>query len=117
MIGIMQIQISVSVYYIKTRVVGNAKDKIYNLNRQLHLNKTQTQLQLTNHINYPGYFLLLLVPLTIAGFYKPYIDQFPGFNQTLPPLFIYTLSTINICKSNHWFGLEATLNFGCYSAK
>ena len=30
-----------------------------------------------------GYFLLLLVPLTIAGFFKTYINQFPKFNENI----------------------------------
>lgn len=28
-----------------------------------------------------GYFMLLLIPLTIAGFYKTYIGQYPDFNN------------------------------------
>jgi hypothetical protein len=32
---------------------------------------------------YLGYFFLLLVPLTIAGFYKTYIVQFPNFKENI----------------------------------
>jgi hypothetical protein len=32
---------------------------------------------------YLGYFLLLLIPLTIAGFYKTYIVQFPNFTENI----------------------------------
>lgn len=32
---------------------------------------------------YPGYFLLLLIPLTIAGFFKTYISQFPDFGEDI----------------------------------
>jgi len=32
---------------------------------------------------YLGYFFLLLIPLTIAGFYKTYIVQFPNFNENI----------------------------------
>jgi len=30
-----------------------------------------------------GYFFLLLIPLTIAGFYKTYIVQFPNFKESI----------------------------------
>ena len=32
---------------------------------------------------YLGYFFLLLIPLTIAGFYKTYIVQFPNFKENI----------------------------------
>lgn len=32
---------------------------------------------------YLGYFLLLLIPLTFAGFYKTYIGQFPNFDENI----------------------------------
>jgi hypothetical protein len=32
---------------------------------------------------YLGYFFLLLIPLTIAGFYKTYIVQFPNFRENI----------------------------------
>lgn len=32
---------------------------------------------------YLGYFFLLLIPLTIAGFYKTYIVQFPNFKTNI----------------------------------
>jgi hypothetical protein len=32
---------------------------------------------------YLGYFFLLLIPLTIAGFYKTYIVQFPSFKANI----------------------------------
>lgn len=32
---------------------------------------------------YLGYFFLLLIPLTIAGFYKTYINQFPNFEKNI----------------------------------
>ena len=32
---------------------------------------------------YLGYFLLLLIPLTFAGFYKTYIGQFPDFEEKI----------------------------------
>ena len=35
---------------------------------------------------YLGYFFLLLIPLTIAGFYKTYIVQFPNFKANVTPL-------------------------------
>ncbi|HMG90422.1 MAG TPA: hypothetical protein VK589_10185 [Chryseolinea sp.] len=34
---------------------------------------------------YLGYFFLLLIPLTIAGFYKTYIVQFPNFKENITP--------------------------------
>lgn len=32
---------------------------------------------------YLGYFLLLLIPLTLAAFYKTYIEQFPDFEEEI----------------------------------
>jgi hypothetical protein len=32
---------------------------------------------------YLGYFFLLLIPLTIAGFFKTYIVQFPNFKESI----------------------------------
>jgi len=32
---------------------------------------------------YLGYFFLLLIPLTLAGFYKTYIGQFPNFEEKI----------------------------------
>jgi hypothetical protein len=32
---------------------------------------------------YLGYILLLLIPLTFAGFFKTYIGQFPNFEETI----------------------------------
>ena len=32
---------------------------------------------------YLGYFLLILIPLTFAGFYKTYIGQFPNFEEKI----------------------------------
>ena len=35
---------------------------------------------------YLGYILLLLIPLTFAGFYKTYIGQFPNFDDNIDSL-------------------------------
>ncbi len=42
---------------------------------------------------YLGYFLLLLIPLILAGFYKTYIGQFPNFKDNID-LFIHVHAII-----------------------
>jgi hypothetical protein len=36
-----------------------------------------------------GYFFLLLIPLTLLGFYKLYLSQFPGFEGTTTDIHIH----------------------------
>src|SRR5659263_696230 len=49
---------------------------------------------------YLGYFFLLLIPLTIAGFYKTYIGQFPNFKENITP-FIH----IHAFIATVWIGI------------
>lgn len=49
---------------------------------------------------YLGYFFLLLIPLTIAGFYKTYIVQFPNFKENITP-FIH----IHAFIASIWIGM------------
>lgn len=49
---------------------------------------------------YLGYFFLLLIPLTIAGFYKTYIVQFPNFKENITP-FIH----IHAFIASVWIGI------------
>jgi len=49
---------------------------------------------------YLGYFSLLLIPLTIAGFYKTYIVQFPNFKENITP-FIH----IHAIIASIWIGI------------
>jgi hypothetical protein len=38
---------------------------------------------------YLGYFLLLLIPITFAGFYRTYISQFPNFEESIKDIDTY----------------------------
>jgi len=49
---------------------------------------------------YLGYFFLLLIPLTIAGFYKTYIVQFPNFKEN-----ITTFIHIHAFIATVWIGI------------
>ncbi len=49
---------------------------------------------------YLGYFFLLLIPLTIAGFYKTYIIQFPNFKENIT-YFIHVHAFIALA----WIGI------------
>jgi hypothetical protein len=49
---------------------------------------------------YLGYFFLLLIPLTIAAFYKTYIVQFPNFNANIT-VFIH----IHAFVASVWIGI------------
>lgn len=49
---------------------------------------------------YIGYFFLLLIPLTVAGFYKTYIVQFPNFKENIT-FFIH----IHAFIASVWIGI------------
>jgi hypothetical protein len=49
---------------------------------------------------YLGFFLLLLIPLTIGGFYKTYVVQFPNFKENITP-FIH----IHAFIASAWIGI------------